>query len=300
MEIRFIVSQSASCFHAADAAYWGATLTDEAVAAAIQGPLETLRGEMDASQIPPARFWHHIVPLAAGIESNHQLADVVQRKILAMGKRSESLTARLAGLFSDLENAFRSAVPGLVDELSLRARPLQEQWQARGPGMLKFIASLTSERLIADRADVVLVQPVLGGMASAHLPYNSARIEAVLANPHAQLPETVRLAWVLAQLNLDLPVFSELIHGDRLPLIGQLAMLPFALKAAEHVELATSDEPTVQLAVQAWQIGRMGDLALPAGDVTDVIMSWFTHYLDARGDWAVALTALDRMLSAER
>jgi hypothetical protein len=164
--------------------------------------------------------------------------------------------------------------------------------------MLRAIGQFTNERLIADRADVVLVRPVLGGMAVAHLPYNSVRIEAVLANPHVQLPETVRLAWGLAQLNLDLPVFSEMIHGDRLPMIGQLAMLPLTLKAAEHVELATCDEPTIQLAIQAWQIGRWDEPPLPAGDVVDSLMSWFTHYLDTRSDWAVALTALDRMLSA--
>ena len=54
---------------------------------------------------------------------------------------------------------------------------------------------------------MILVQPVLGGAGAAHWLYNSVHIEAVLANPVAELPEVVRLGWLLAQLNFDLPMF---------------------------------------------------------------------------------------------
>jgi len=42
---------------------------------------------------------------------------------------------------------------------------------------------------------------------------------------------------LIAQLQIDLPVYSESIHADRLPHIAQYAMIPAALLAAETVEL---------------------------------------------------------------
>ena len=50
------------------------------------------------------------------------------------------------------------------------------------------------------QCDVLLIHPALGGAGEAHLAYNSVRIEAVLANPNADLPEVVRLAWLIAQV----------------------------------------------------------------------------------------------------
>ena len=298
MQLRWIASQSASCFHAAAAMFGGETLTDPQVAAALADPLDTLRGEIVASQLPAALFWEHLVPLAAGIENNRELADVLQRKILPAGQRSEFLTSRLAAGFSALEAAYRETLPDLVDELAARAQPLRQQWEARGPGLLKTVARLSDERLIVEQADVILVRPVLGGMAVAHLPYNSVRMEAVLADPHATLPETVRLAWVLAQLNLDLPLFSERLRRDRLGMVAQLAMLPVVLQAAEHVELAAYDQRAIQLALEVWHIEITDDVPDEADQLADTISRWYAQYTADRPDWAVALAALDRMLKA--
>ena len=65
------------------------------------------------------------------------------------------------------------------------------------------IGRLTERELVVERADVILVHPVLGGGGWAYPPYNAVCFEAVLANPIAELPEVVRLGWLLAQLNLD-------------------------------------------------------------------------------------------------
>src|SRR5439155_20152019 len=99
-----------------------------------------------------------------------------------------------------------------------------------------------------------LVNPALGGGGEAHLAYNSLRIEAVLANPNAELPEVVRLAWLIAQLQLDLPKYSDTIHADRLPQIARYAMLPPTLLAAEAVELMRFTPELIGQAISVWRL----------------------------------------------
>jgi hypothetical protein len=156
--------------------------------------------------------------------------------------------------------------------------------------MLNEIGRLTDESLIATNLDVLLVHPALGGGGDAHLAYNSVRIEAVLANPVAELPEAVRLAWLVSQLQLDLPVHSEEIHADRLPHIARYAMLPAALIAAESVELVRFAPDALAQAVSAWH------LAVPPGvDAAALISEWWQTYQETRPPWNVALAALDQL-----
>ncbi len=112
----------------------------------------------------------------------------------------------------------------------------------------------------------------------------------MLTNPDPQLPEVVRLGWLLGQLNLDLPVFSDAIHGKRLPHIAELAMLPVALQAAEEVELWAMDAGGIRRALQVWHVVTPPDL-----DPVDVLQRWWGTYQETRPRWDIALAALDRM-----
>ena len=150
------------------------------------------------------------------------------------------------------------------------------------------LATLTEDDLVVAAADVILVHPVQGGGGAAHWLYNSVRIEAVLANPLTELPEVVRLGWLLAQLNLDLPKFEGDLRRDRAAVIGPIAMIPPVLAAAAQVELARLDVPTLATALTAWRIDQVEPAAL---------LDWWEAYLASRASWTVALGALDRMLS---
>jgi hypothetical protein len=276
--------------HAAEALARNMPLTDARLADALQQPANQLATEINASRLPTHRFWNHLIPLSATVSGRRQLVETAVAKTIGRGPRFEIIVTNLAACVAAIETALQSAIPELADELSLRERPLREQWDARGPGMLLAIGHLTEEGLLPTECHVVPVLPALGGDGHAHLAYNSARIEAVLANPHAELPEIVRLAWLLAQLQLDLPIHSESIHADRLPHIARFAMLPAALAAAEQVELARFTQETVSQAIIAWR------LAAPAGsDAASLVMQWWETYLQTRPPFRIALAALDQM-----
>ncbi len=92
---------------------------------------------------------------------------------------------------------FNSAAPNAAEELPLRTGPMSELWDAHGPGMLAAIANLTDAELLPDRVTVGVLLPVTGGGGRSYPDGNIVLTEGVLANPHAGLPEIVRLAWLV-------------------------------------------------------------------------------------------------------
>lgn len=132
------------------------------------------------------------------------------------------------------------AFGGQADELAARVRPLCEQWDARGPGLMRMLDRQAGPIGVA-RATVALTLPVVGGHGVALPAANAVLFEAVLANPLPELPEVLRLAWLLAQLGAD---------ADASRAAGLVSEV---LTAAEEVELATADAATIELATEAWR-----------------------------------------------
>jgi hypothetical protein len=292
MELRWLASVSASCFHAAAAIARGLPLVDRRLADALAPPVASLTAELAAARLDADAFFREAVPLASVFENNRELAERVLGKLRGR-ENHELLAARLAGWFSQLESAFKAAAPNAIDELELRSGPLREQWEARGPGLLAAIGRLSERALLAESAEVVLVYPVMGGAAAARLPYNKVVIEALLTNPHGDLPEVVRLGWLLSSLNLDLPRYSEAIPPERLTRLAPLAMLPVALEAAAEVELTPGEPASLARAIAAWRLADSN-----AEPLAETVQRWWQTYHDSRPAWSVALAALDRMLVA--
>lgn len=294
IEPRWIVSSPASGLYAAS------VMLDASVKLGDTAPLdaktsellafevETLAGDLTAVGLEPAIFFDHAIALSARFDAPLEWAKVLVTKTLGPRVAPELIAARLARSRMSLEAAFARAHPGLLEELELRSEPLRLQWEARGAGLMKGLGRLFDPDLVVEQADVILVQPALGGGGGAHPPYNSLHIEAVLTNPLAELPEVVRLGWLWSQLNLDLPKFQDALHRDRLHEIGRLAMIPAVLAAAEEVELARLDEATLATALTAWRI---------SGAEPFQLLEWWETLESGSANWNVALGALDRMLA---
>lgn len=290
-EVRWVASFSASCFYAAKAVAQGSAPAGCKLTATVAEPAEALHREVDSFGLPVERFWRHMVPLAAQIENNRQLAEVVLAKTIGMAGRAQLEVEPLERRIAEVEAAVLREHAGLLDTLAEDSEPLRREWDLWGSAILDRVARSTDERVLVSSADAVLVSPVFGGGGTANLDYNSACIESVPEGRAKELPEAVRLAWLIAQLNVDLPMFSEEIHRDRLPLVAAAAMLPPVLVAAEELELAKFDRAAISAALAQSRLG------LPqTTDPVDSIMSWWETYSDSRPSWTVALAALDRML----
>ncbi len=289
MDLRWLASFPASCLHAAEAMAHGQLIADARMAEAIAEPAQILRQTIVAGGLPRTQFWRNLLGLSETAEGSVQLAERAVAKTVGAA-RGESLVSSLAAAISGVELAVRQALPNMLEELALRIRPLREQYEGHGPGLLRSIARWTDPRMIAPSAQVILVHPSMGGGGSAHLAYNNVLIEAVLTNPVPQLPEFLRLTWLLSQLSLDLPVFSETIHGKRLPHVAELAMIPVTLQAAEELDLLTLTSDMIDMALNCWNV-----VTPPDADPVDILWRWWGTYLETRPRWDIAFTALDRM-----
>ena len=290
LELRWKVSLSASCIHAALCRRQGIAAADPQLAAALDQPADALIYEIQQAGWPVDAVLEQLASFAAEIDNNRELVSRVlaRLRIAAAGEP----VVRVSGAVADLEAALRREQPDLAEELPLRERPLREQWEARGPGLLMAVGRLTEAAAVPEAAEVALVAPYAGGHGVAHAGQNRVTFEAVLVNPLPELPEVVRLAWLIAQLNSDLPQIADVVRAPRAPAVMSVAMIPPVLAAAELVELGRCDAAAIAEAIVAWRLPP----ALPP-DAADRLWSWWTAWLEGAAKWPVAVAALDELLA---
>lgn len=281
----------AGAMHAAAAVQAERPLVDPELGAALEPVVRELRSNLAMHRILARAFFAHLPHLAAEYPQHKDLAEIALRK--SKGADAMEYTHRYTEHLRDVQEIFDRFHPTNAQELTTRAGPLREQWEARGPGMLMEIGQSAEPALIPEQAQAILVQPVLGGAGFPHPWYNSLRIEAVLANPVAELPEVVRLGWLAAQLQLELPRYHDDVGLADSQRVGALALVPIALAAAEHVEWCRSDPATIELALKTW---------LPEVDcsrVLEPLLSWWDVYQDRRPPFAKSLLALNKLVPAD-
>lgn len=296
MQLTWKASESASAMHAALAAARDGLLAppglDLALAPLLGDPPTAAQGETP-------RLLAMLLQLAAqGVEENVQLAEQAITKLWGRQAARPGDVSVLAAWISSLERAYfdwhrAQGDRQLVDEIVTRTAPVRDQWDARGPGLLREFGRLSDHSLIADEAAVVMVLPVVGGDGMAHLAGNLITFEAVLTNGDSQLPEVLRLAWLLAQLQFDLPAIAEHVPPGRLHEVAPLAVLPALLEAAGAVELVEVSPMLLSHAIAAWRIANPQQAASLAGTV----QKWWSTYLAKPVAWPVAAAALAAMLA---
>lgn len=286
MEIRWKASFSASCVHGVLCRELGYAAVDAELGKLIDEPAQVLVGAIRDCNLEVAATLRAMESLASEIDNNRQLVEIALKRLC--GGATEHVISQLAAAVGVLESKLSAARPELVEELALRGRPLMEQWQARGPGLLHQLKKLTDDNFIAAAADVVLVTPWVGGHGRSDVRTNRVILESVLADPHQELPESLRLGWLLAQLHADVPAYGEAITAGNLERVAALATLPATLAAAQEVEWATCEPATIARALECWY-----PEALPAADA---LVRWWRAYENGGSSWAVAWRALEPLL----
>ena len=241
-----------------------------------------------------ARFWELAFALCPDTPHNREFAERLSVRLMPAAARTPQRLSELTQAIGALEQAFAHAFPRHDQDMRLRVEPLRQQWEAYGPGLLFQIGRMTESQAIAERAEVVLVEPVTGGWGMAHLTTNRCHVEAVLTNVHPELTETVRLAWLLSQLEFERPVYSDLINAFRLRQIAGLAMLPATLLAAQELGIASYSNHSVQTAIELFRVDQWGELPPPV--LAEIVSTWWETVDASRPEWRIALTGLDRML----
>lgn len=286
-------SAAASCWHTVEQVAEGRRLVQPEWSEVMHEPLAALAAASRATPAELHELLNHLIPLSAGVRGDAELAQVALSKAFGPGRAAQCVEPVAAAL-RRARLAFDTQAGDVQGELELRRAPLEQQWAARGPGLLASVGRLAEPELLSESADVLLVLPVLGGGGAAHMRYNAIHIEAVLADPEPSSPEVLRMGWLLAMLNLDLPRYSDHFRRDRLHLLARLALVPVLLAAGEEVELTRCDQATIETALRAWHVGQPSHHAALA----EMLLAWGQTYHDSQTPFGLALRALDQMVEA--
>ncbi len=293
MQIQWTTSVAASTLHSAAWIAAGHLSVTRAAETSLRESVDAAKATLlDVGLKQGAATWLNRAAsvAASGIDG----AATIAERLIAnhFGSRATPLTqSTLAAAIANVIAAGgrQWASRSFDDEISLRCRPIIEQWEARGPGFMRMLARLVEPELLVDSARISLVMPAAGGHGVSHPPTNTVRFEAVLANPHPQLPEVLRLAWLLAQLQADLPPLVEYCPAGRAEELMKLAMIPATLAAAEEVELTASGPNAIAAALTAWHLPKYANKA-------SELQQWWDTYVNTQTKWPVALAALSAMV----
>jgi hypothetical protein len=199
----------------------------------------------------------------------------------------------LAGRITEVEAAFCNLFPNYLEQSVFRFRPLQEQWLGFGRGLMSQWKRLTCRDSLPDACTVIGLQPILGGFGRAYPDLPLVCIEAVLTNGRPELPEVVRLGWLVSQLEVQ--TFKSIESSDQRPQRATLplALIPPILAAAEQIELARCDRSTVTAAIENW----LGEpFRSDATGLAAKLLEWWQSALSAPSDWESQVRNIARRL----
>jgi hypothetical protein len=292
MHLLWTKSFSASALHAANCIWkCSSQIHDENLREKL-GPAADALGTCleDLDAVHSQRLWDGLIVLSSKIQSNSALADQLLSDFID-GFVEQVAAQRLVGAITDVEASFKLLFPKYLEQFDFRIRPLHEQWVGYGNGFLAHLRRLTRNDAWVKEANVIGVQPILGGAGRSHCEHQSIHIEAVLTNPLAEIPEIIRLGWLVSQL-YTVPFRSQLglSPADTAHLLP-IAMLVPCLASAEVLELTKCTEANAELSIEQWNIAVPSHRDV-ASDLVPMLMEWWETCLKTKPDWDVALKAL--------
>ena len=310
IELSWNTAVRATFWHAADRALAGGRFVDSKLAAELRPHVDRLAAAVRAAGYDPTALFAQLLPRAVNRAST---LDILRASLAAMtafepmtrGQQSPGdeapsgtvLLQEVEGALAGVEGALSDALPRLDKELSLRAGPIQMQWEARGPGFVRAVERLLRAPIEAAGADslhvdVALVYPVCGGYGASYAAQRVVNWEALLTDVEPRVPELLRLGWLVTQQLLAAQLANTAVADDHSAQVVSLAAAAVALTASEDVELARDDRATLELALKTWRPPQADGPATAA-----LVSDWWSAVREQPELAATALADLARRLT---
>lgn len=303
--LRWEIGDRLSPLHAARCWAGGLKGTDPQLVEAIAEPMTQLTERLAADEVNLEAFWRCLLTHVAANHPTVDDRDACRAALATAGVGEltlDAVTSAVHSRIAEIRLAFQERFPKLAQQLSLRGRPLREQWEAYGPGLLRFVGKQTHEAFLPKSVTALLLSPYRGGDGDCDTASGTLWIEAVLTNPVPEIPEVLRLSWLVSRIGLERACTSHPVPADQdrsgptgairqTDVIG-LALIPIVLQSAVELELLAPLEAApdrIATAVAAWS-GH----AEPS--VVEILHDWWQQTRQLRPAFPVSLKALDRML----
>lgn len=284
MKVQFKTDPEQSFFHAMCVVALDQRAVDMRLETVLQPIARVLNERLELAEISVPKFWESLECVAAESEGARVEQALIHAGCAELGV--DMIAPAILGRLADARLGFREAFPKLAEQLPLRARPLRDLWDTVGPGLLREIGRRTVEKIIPQKSLVHLVQPARGGDGGVFGLGDGVWIEAMLTHPDPRIPETLRMAWLIARMGVQRLPSIRFVDADRLPRLASLALLPIVIGAGSELELCPSGDATIRSAAELWHVDW---------DV-DVLSRWWEEMEQNQLPLPVALKALDKML----
>lgn len=285
MKIVFKTDPELSFFHAAAVIALVGESIDPKTAKSLSAACSVINERLELAEVDIVGFWRGLVSQLTTDDAQRVETALLAADCPELG--TDSLAPVILGRLADARLSYREAFPKLADQLPLRARPLKELWEAVGPGLLRLIGKKTVEAMIPARTTLHWVQPVRGGDGGLIDKTDAIWIEAMLTHPDSTIPETLRIAWLVARKGLDRMQGARDVEAERLPRAAALALLPTVLAAGEELDLCRLTATTIERAAALWHVDRD----------CDTLLRWWGQMEHTPLPLPVAIKALDKMLA---
>jgi hypothetical protein len=294
LTIRWVARPELCVAQAAYVVATGSRCVDPKLEQRLVEPVTGINTRLISASIDVAAFWQHYRREVARTDDGRASCAAA---LLAAGcseLQLEQTTKAVSSRLSECRTQFQHRFPKLEDQLKLRGRPLSEQWNECGTGLLRQIqrriwGTSPPDNWWPTRIDGLLVQPMRGGDGGYQLSPPSIWMEAMLTDADPAVPEVLRLASLVTGLAIERHLQDS---AGQLAQAWQLAVVPLVLAAARELELIRGATLPIAEATRMWQLG--GD------SVADILRDWWLEAAVNETSRPIAVHELWQRLDAQR
>jgi hypothetical protein len=294
VKLRWTSQSPLSAIHAAHAVATGATCNDRKTEQALASPVAEINSRLLSASLDIAAFWKRLHAETL-FQVPPEQACAIALSAAGCSELQVDQTARvILNRLGDSRVAFDRRFPKLSEQLKLRGRPLRDQWETYGPGLLSNITQqIWNDSPPADwwpsRVEAILVQPMRGGDGGYDADAARIWIEAVLTDIDPSVPEVLRLAYLITQLAIDSHTRERSSDGTSTSLPWTIGLVPITLTAGKELELVRSPGLPIDTAMRLWNIG--------SAEIATTTQRWWDNHQSKATPLPVALKELSTHLS---
>ncbi len=104
---------------------------------------------------------------------------------------------KAASSIRQIEQLYLEQQPNVEEQLRYRIGPLLQYWDGYGNAIFAHLRRLTEVPRKSAQIDLFAVAPINNGDGFASSKHKAIAMESLLVNPVQELPEVLRLAWLL-------------------------------------------------------------------------------------------------------
>ncbi len=293
LSIRWRGDTQLSAIHAAYVVATDAVCSDRKTQQALVAPATEINNRLLSASVDVASFWRRLFAEYAFDSASDRAVEIALISAGGSELQLEQTAAAISNRLGECRLAFHSRFPKLADQLELRLVPLKQRWDEVGSELLSAIADqIWEDRPPADwwpaRVTGVAVQPMRGGDGDYDSDAVKFWIEALLSDADPDVPEVLRVAWLLTQLALQIQMrekSSETVSG----MPWTLGSVPIVLSASIDAGIIPGgNDRQIEATLQLW---RLGDWS-----TARTLHTWWQQWQKNKSPMPVAVKALDKML----